>query len=65
MNAFTPCEWQDFAADSIPSTALGTGGTSMTTTIVVEGKIVGRKKPVQADWLLALPMEWEAPGERI
>jgi hypothetical protein len=37
----------------------------MTTTIVVEGKIVGRKKPVQADWPLALPVEWEAPGECI
>jgi cytidylate kinase len=37
----------------------------MTATITIEGKIVGQKKPLLADWLFALPTEWESPTERI
>lgn len=37
----------------------------MTATITIEGKIIGRKNPVLADWLFALPAEWESPTERI
>jgi ribosomal protein S9 len=32
----------------------------MTTTITIEGKVLGRRKAALADWTLALPPEWEA-----
>jgi hypothetical protein len=37
----------------------------MTTTITVEGKIVGQKRPLFADWRIELPPIWERGGDRM
>ena len=37
----------------------------MLTTIVVEGKILGQKKPLFTDWHIELPPIWQRGGDRI
>jgi len=37
----------------------------MTTNIVIEGKVMGQKRPVFKDWRLALPPVWERGGDRL
>lgn len=37
----------------------------MSTTIVVEGKVLGRKRPLFTDWRIELPPDWQRSGDRI
>lgn len=37
----------------------------MTTTILVEGKVFGRKRPLFTDWRIELPPVWERGGDRL
>jgi hypothetical protein len=35
----------------------------MTATITIQGKVLGRKKPILSDWIFDLPVEWQESGE--
>jgi hypothetical protein len=35
----------------------------MSATITIEGKVLGRKRPVFPDWVFDLPAEWQDPTE--
>ena len=37
----------------------------MSSTIVVEGKVVGQKRPLFTDWHIKLPTIWQPDGDRI
>jgi hypothetical protein len=37
----------------------------MTATVTIEGKVLGRRKPVLSDWVFTLPIEWQAPREHL
>ena len=37
----------------------------MAGTITIEGKVLGQRRPLFADWSLPLPPDWEEGGERL
>lgn len=37
----------------------------MAATITIEGKVIGRKKPVLSNWVFDLPVEWQDPAEHL
>lgn len=37
----------------------------MAATITIEGKVIGRKKPVLSDWVFDLPVEWQDPAKHL
>ena len=37
----------------------------MSTTIIVEGKVLGQKRPLFTDWHIEIPPDWKRSGDRI